>query len=251
MSTLNILWRNVKWRLRNPITIIMSILQPMIWLLLYSAVAGETMKNIAGGNYTAFILPGILVLVIFASSGNSGMLNYFMKARGSFYRIQISPIKRSSIVLGHVFEAILLSFLEVLILYVLSLFFSVHLASGVLGMLIILLFLLLTSFFMANLSYSLSLKLPNEEAFETVMTTIILPIFFLSPALFPVENLKGGLKIAVFINPFSHIIINLRNLILKDYIDWSSIIFTICLFLVLGILSFILAVYNLKKDGKE
>ena len=80
--------RNLKWRIQNPITIIMSILQPMLWLIFYSKAAEMTMKGETGGNYIEFILPGILVLVIFSSSGSSGISNYITKKNGSFYIIK-------------------------------------------------------------------------------------------------------------------------------------------------------------------
>ena len=74
----NIFWRNIKWRLQNPLTVIMTLLQPLIWLLLYSTVFNADFTGISSGSYTGFILPGILVLVIFASSGSSGVINYIM-----------------------------------------------------------------------------------------------------------------------------------------------------------------------------
>ena len=100
MSVFTILYRNVKWRFHNSFTIVITILQPILWLVLYSAVAGQTMKNTGIENYTAFILPGIVVLVSFSTCSNSGIVNYMMKSDGSFYRVLIAPIKRSSIVLG-------------------------------------------------------------------------------------------------------------------------------------------------------
>jgi ABC-2 type transport system permease protein len=87
-------------------------------------------------------------------------------------------------------------------------------------MMILLLFL--TAFFMAGLSYSLSLCLPDEDVFQTVMNTIVLPIFFVSTALFPLEGISGGFRIAVMLNPFTHIINTLRTLFFEDSIDWPG-----------------------------
>jgi ABC-2 type transport system permease protein len=81
----------MKWRFHNPVSIAVKILQPFIWLVLYSAVAGQVMNNLGIGNYTAFILPGIMVLVTFSACGSGGIINFIMKANGSFYRILIAP----------------------------------------------------------------------------------------------------------------------------------------------------------------
>lgn len=78
MSVLTILHRNIKWRFHNAFTIVITILQPMLWLVLYSAVAGQTMQNTGIENYTAFILPGLMVLVSFGTCSSGGIMNYLM-----------------------------------------------------------------------------------------------------------------------------------------------------------------------------
>ena len=185
MGVLTLLGRDIKWRFHNAFTIVITILQPMLWLVLYSAVAGQAMQGIGIQNYTAFILPGLIVLVSFGTCSSSGIMNYLMKTDGSFYRILIAPVKRSSIILGQVLEAVCCTFIEVAIMCVVSLFFSVKIASGFLGLLVIILLVFLTAFFMAGLTYAISLCLSNEVLYETVMNAIVLPIFFLSTALFP------------------------------------------------------------------
>jgi ABC-2 type transport system permease protein len=171
-----------------------------------------------------------------------------MKTDGSFYRILIAPVQRSSIVLGQVLEAVLCTFLEVAIMCVVSLFFSVKIASGFWGLLIIILFVFLTAFFMAGLTYAISLCLPNEVLYETVMNAIVLPIFFLSTALFPEDKLSGGLKIAVNLNPFTHVINVLRALILQGNIVVPDVILAILLLAVMCLISFSWALHRLKKE---
>lgn len=245
---LNILWRNIKWRFQNSISIAVTILQPLIWLVLYSAVANQTMQKTGINNYTAFILPGIIVLVTFSSCCSSGMINFIMKSSGSYYRILIAPVSRSSIVLGQMLEAVLLSFIEIAILFAVSLFFSVKIASGISGIGLIILLVFMTAFFMSGLAYSISLFLPNEVIYETIMTAIILPIFFMSTALFPAENLQGGLKIAVMLNPFTHIINALRKLILDGSVSINNILPVVLLFAAMCCASFALAMWRLKRE---
>lgn len=245
---LNIFWRNVKWRFQNPISIAVTILQPLLWLVMYSAVASHTMQNMGISNYTAFILPGIIVLVTFGACCSGGIINFIMKSSGSFYRVLISPVNRSSIVLGQMLEAIMLSFMEIVILCFIGLFFSVRIASGIPGIALMLLLIFMAAFFLSSLAYSISLFLPNEVIYETIMTAIILPIFFLSSALFPSESLSGGLAIAVMLNPFTHIINALRSLIFGEIILIGDILPVIMLFVVMCCGSFSLAIWRLKKE---
>lgn len=246
METINIFWRNLKWRFQNPITIVMTLIQPLIWLLLYSTIFANSME----GNYTAFILAGILVLVVFSSAGSSGASNYSSKIDGSFYRIHISPAKRSSIVMGHIFDAAVLSFIEIAVLLIISFLMSVQIATGLIGLILIALLLFITVFFAASLSYVLSLLLPNENVFHTVMNTFVLPIFFVSTALIPYDNIPDNFRFIVSINPFTHVINSLRNFILNTTIDWQQYGFAVTLMLVFGAIFFILSIKRLQQDGR-
>ena len=175
-------------------------------------------------------------------------MNYLMKTDGSFYRILIAPVQRSSIVLGQVLEAVCCTFLETIILCFVSLFFSVKIVSGFLGLLVIILLVFLTAFFMAGLTYAISLCLPNEVLYETVMNAIVLPIFFLSTALFPENKLSGELKIAVNLNPFTHVINVLRNIILQGNIVTHDVILAILLLAIMCLISFSWALHRLNKE---
>lgn len=248
MDILTLLHRNIKWRFHNAFTIVVTILQPMLWLVLYSAVAGQSMKGIGIANYTAFVLPGLIVLVSFGACSSSGIMNYLMKADGSFYRILIAPVKRSSIVLGQVLEAVVCTFIEVIIMCIVSLFFSVNIATGFTGILLIALLVFLTAFFISGLTYAISLCLPNEVMYETVMNAIVLPIFFLSTALFPEDGLFGGLKIVINLNPFTHVINVLRDLILQGDIVYRDVSFVVLLLIAMCGISFSWAFHRLKKE---
>lgn len=248
MSAFTILYRNVKWRFHNSFTIVITILQPVLWLVLYSDVAGQTMKSTGIENYTAFILPGLVVLVSFSACSSGGIMNYMMKSDGSFYRVLIAPVRRSSIVLGQLLEAVLCTFLEVGIMCVVSLFFSVRIAADITGMLIIIILVFMTAFFMAGFAYGISLILPNEVIYETTMNAIVLPVFFLSTALFPSDGISGILKAAININPFTHVINVLRELILYGTVQTSRLLFVLMLFGVMGGIGFTWALHRLEKE---
>lgn len=83
-----------------------------------------------------------------------------------------------------------------------------------------------------NLSNAIeySLILPNEVVYETVMNAIVLPVFFLSTALFPANEIDGVLGTIINLNPFTHVINALRSLILYGYIECGELFFVIILF---------------------
>lgn len=247
MQTFNLLWRSVKWRFQNPVTIIMTLIQPLIWLLLFGTILGG---NKAEGNYTAFILPGILTMGVLSGSGISGIANYSLKTGGSYYRIYISPVKRNAIVLGHILDAAVLSFIQIAVLAGISYLMSVRIASGVGGTLLVAILLLLTVSFVAAVSYAISLTLPDENSFIALVNTLTLPLFFVSSALIPYEQIPGGFRIPVRINPLTHVINSLRMLVSGYLIDWTQLLYTLGLLLILCVASFALAVHALKKDSR-
>lgn len=251
MNVLPLLYRNIKWRYHNAFTIVITILQPMIWLVLYSAIAGQSMKGAGIENYTAFILPGLIVLVCFSSCSSGGIMNYLMKADGSFYRVLIAPIRRSSIVLGQILEAILCSLLETAIMITAGLFFSVRIASGPAGILLIILLVFISAFFMAGLAYAISLILPNEVVYETAMNAIVLPAFFLSTALFPAGSLTGILAVLVNLNPLTHVINALRQLILEPVIIYQDVFRAFALLALMSMVSFSWALHRLLRLMKQ
>ncbi|HBG4224321.1 TPA: ABC transporter permease [Clostridioides difficile] len=248
MEVFTILKKNMKWRYHNSFTIIITILQPMLWLVLYSTVAKQSMQGAGIQNYTAYILPGLVVLVSFSSCSSSGIMNYIMKTEGSFYRILIAPIKRSTIVFGQVLEAILCTFFEVSIMFVISLLFSVNIFNGVANSLIIILLVFLTAFFMASVAYGISLILPNEMIYETIMNAIVLPIFFLSSALFPIDRINGFLKVIINLNPFTHIINSMRAIMFDEVFNVTEVYTSILLLFILSLISFYFANKQLKKE---
>lgn len=248
MSTFIILKKNIQWRFHNFFTIVLTILQPVLWLVLYGAAAGQTMQGVGIVNYTAFIFSGLIVLVSFSACGSSGIMNYMMKADGSFYRILTAPIQRNSIILGQVFEAVLCSFFEICIMSIIGLLFSVHLFQNIAGFVVIVLMIFLTAFFMASMSYGMSLLLPNEMVYETLMNAVALPIFFLSSALFPVEKISGALKILIQINPFTHVINCIRSIVLTGIIPIKEVVCSAVLLTVMCTLAFVFANYRLNKE---
>lgn len=199
-------------------------------------------------NYTAYILPGLVVLVSFSACSSSGIMNYIMKTEGSFYRILIAPIKRSTIVFGQVLEAILCTFFEVSIMFVISLLFSVNVFNGVANSLIIILLVFLTAFFMASVAYGISLILPNEMIYETIMNAIVLPIFFLSSALFPIDRINGFLKVIINLNPFTHVINSIRAIMFDEVFNVTEVYTSILLLFILSLISFYFANKQLKKE---
>lgn len=248
MRMLAILERNIKWRLRHAVTIFISLLQPLLWLTLYGAAAGPTMAAGGIGDYTAFILPGVAVLVSFSACSSGGMFHYRMRAEGSLLRLLTAPVRRSAIVLGQLLEGVLCALLEAAILLLAGLALGVRPAAGPAEWAAMTALLALAAFFMAALAYGASLRLPNEAVYETAMNAVVLPVFFLSSALFPAQDAGGALGAAVRLNPFARLIDVLRALLLTGRAEPGELAAAAALFLALDALGFAWALRGVQRQ---
>lgn len=247
MSVSILLYRNTKQRFYNKFTVVMTALQPVLRLIPYSVIASPTMQYSGIENYTAFMFPGLVVLINFSTCDSSGVTNYLMKSDGSSDRILIAPLARSSIVLAQLFEAVSCIFLEIGIMVALSLLFSIRFSPPLSGYLIFTSLIFLTSFFMVGLSYGVNMSLSNEVIYEAIMNAIVLPVSFLSSALFPMTSITDFLHAVISLNPFTHATQALRSLILHDRIGIGNLATVLLLFIFMGSLSFLRTHRQLEK----
>ena len=238
MDIINIFWRNYRWRCKNLLSIIITILQPVLWLILYGSIAKNSVGKIFHIDYMSFIIPGLLVLVTFSSSSSGGMINYIMKKNGSFKRLIIAPMRRESIICGQIMEATACSIFESFILIFIGWIFGAKYSLTSFTFLLIVVLIILTGLAFSSIAYYISLKAFNEVLYETIMNSIVLPIFFLSSALFPINNTSGWLKIVINLNIFSHVISLIRQLMqgevyIKNYITVSIILLLIVVVMII------------------
>lgn len=246
MEALNIFERNVKWRFQNPVTLVMTLVQPLIWLVIFSRLF--TGSSIGDVNYTAFILPGILVMTVLSGAGISGIATYSNKENGSFYRMIISPTKRGSIVLGHILDAAVLCLIESTVLSIIAFMMSVRIGTGIFGLLLAVLLIFVVIFFVASISYTMSMVIPDENAFIAMINTFTLPLFFLSTALLTRDQAPGVFKVLISINPFTYAIDSFRNLINDNSVNWMQYGIAIGLFLTLSFIAFTIAKKSITLD---
>lgn len=226
----NLALRSIKWRFKNPITILMTMVQPLMWLLVFANIFPTK------DHYMHFLLAGIVVMSILFSSGMSGIANYALRENGSYYRILISPIHRKSIIIAHSIDAIILSGIQIVVLFLISFLFGIRIESGYIGFLGICILVTVMIVFISTVSYLLSICISDENGFIAIVNTLTLPLFFLSTALIEKESIATIFQIIITINPCTYVINTLRNLIMNETIDWKMYGLSIGLLLLLATL---------------
>jgi ABC-2 type transport system permease protein len=182
-----------------------------------------------GISYMQFIFPGILGMTILFSAIFSSISIIWDKEFGLMKEILVAPVSRLSIVLGKALSGTIISVIQAAIILALFPFLGIKL--GVLSIIEALVICTLLSFCIASLGIVIATFYESFESFSVIMNFIVMPMFFLSGAMYPVKMLPPILQLLTRINPFTYGIDALKHAIFG-----AEGVFDFPLFMDLGVL---------------
>ncbi len=205
--------REMKRFLRYRSRIVTSIVTPLLWLIIFGTGLGASIRfgGIPGG-YRAFIYPGIIGQTILFTSIFSGVSVIIDRQYGFLKEILVAPISRPSIVLGKALGISTASMIQTAILLLLSFLVGVIMTPAC--FLVAMILSLIISMGFGGLGLLIAAFTDSMEGFNLIMSFIVLPIFLLSGALFPITGLPEWLQGAVYMNPLTYGVDALRYTIL-------------------------------------
>lgn len=208
-----IIWlREVRRYIRERSQVFSTIFMSLLWLIIFGAGIGSMRFGRMGENYQAFLFPGIIGMALLVTSIRSGISIIRDREFGFLRVILIAPISRTTIVLGKtlgggtvaVFQGtiiLLLSFLVDVPLHPLTFLYSIAI-------------MILMAIGLVCIGLVIASFLESFEGFNLIMSLLIMPMFFLSGALFPIHVLPAWLKNLTYINPLTYGVDGLRTTIL-------------------------------------
>ena len=196
--------RYVGLLLHNPAWIVIGVIQPLLYLLLFAPL----LKSIAsmpgfpsGGAYNVFV-PGLLIqLGLFGAAGVGFSLIAELRY-GVVERLRVTPVSRLALLLGRSLRDIMTLLIQSLLLVLAALPFGLDLHP--VGLLIMLALLTLIGLLMASVSYALALWLRSEDAFAPLIFTAALPLLLLSGVLLPLSLAPLWLRRIAYADPLSY-----------------------------------------------
>jgi ABC-2 type transport system permease protein len=165
------------------------------------------------GDYVPFIAPGIVAMAILFSSMYTGVSVLWDKKFGFMQEILVAPVSRFSIIIGRTLGGATTAVLQGTIVLVIALFMGVPIASAG-GFLLAYIFMILIGLTSVGFGLIMASKMDDFEGFQIIVTLIIMPLFFLSSALFPIATNKEIPEILVtlsYANPLFYMIDGLRG----------------------------------------
>jgi ABC-2 type transport system permease protein len=202
--------RQLKRTWRSKTRLIASLFQPLLFLVALGFGLGPVFQKAGGGNYIDFLSPGIIAMTILFSSMFSGMEVLWDKEFGFLKETLVAPVSRWKIMLGRTLGGATVSSLQGVLVFFLAIIIGFK-PSSIYLVIISFFFMFLIALLFTSFGTAIASKLNDMQSFPIIINFIIMPLFFLSGALFPVNNLPGFLADIIKINPLSYGVDALRH----------------------------------------
>jgi ABC-2 type transport system permease protein len=243
VAVVYILWlREMKRYLRSRPQIIASLAQPMLYLLVLGFGLGAVFQQAGQGSYLQFIAPGVVGMSILFTSIFSGIGLLWDRQFGFLKETLVAPVPRLQIMVGRTLGGATTAVVQG------TLVLSVCLIAGfrpydLAALPLALVFMALTAIVFAGLGTAIGSALRDMQGFQMVMNFLVMPIFFLSGALFPLSNLPAALSVATCLDPLTYGIDGLRGALIGQshfglVTDLAVLVSVASCFLALGAWSF-------------
>jgi len=215
MNILYILWlRQIKKYFRSKARIIGSLGQPLLFLVALGFGLGPVYQKAGGGNYLEFLVPGIVAMSIIFTAIFSGIEIIWDKQFGFLKETLVAPVSRLKIMFGRTLGGATVATLQGLIVMGLSFFLGFKLVNWW-SFPLALLFMVLIALLFTALGTALASVLNDMQGFQLIINFLIMPLFFLSGALFPLANLPTAISIATRIDPLTYGVDGLRGALIN------------------------------------
>lgn len=214
-DTYTVFWREIKRYKKSRSGVLIRLIQPAIWIIVIGNTFAGTQPLIQSvgfdGQYIEFMAPGVIILTAIFTSIFGGVNTVWDRRYGFMNKALTSPISRSSIALGKMSAISLIAALQA------SLILGIALAIGVsfpdpLMIAPVMAIVILFSLGFSGISVIVAATAKSQETFWGVINFLGMPLFMISPALFPLELLPDWLATAAKFNPVTYTVLFVREM---------------------------------------
>jgi ABC-2 type transport system permease protein len=222
-DTLLVFRRQARLLLREPAYIVIAMIQPLLFLILFGPLLTRLPASTFGGSTTGdawrFFVPGLLIQLGLFGSTFVGFAIISDWRAGIIERFRVTPVSRLAILSGRVLRDVCTLVLQGLLLVLVGVAFGLR--APVPAVLVSLGFIAIVAVGLASVSYSVALLLKSEDAFAPLINTVVVPLVLLSGIMLPLSLGPGWLQGIARVSPFRYIIDAMRSAYAGHY--WNSI----------------------------
>lgn len=211
MKIIYILWlRQIKRYYRSKSRIIGSLGQPLLLLVALGFGFGPIYQKAGGGNYIQFLAPGVIAMGILFISVFSGIEIIWDRQFGFLKETLVAPVSRFKIMIGRTLGGGTVAIIQGLIIFVLSLIVGFR-PENLKLLPFAFVFMAFIAIFFTAFGTAIASLLEDIHGFQLIMNFLLMPLFFLSGALFPLQGLPKVFGVIASIDPLSYGVDGLRG----------------------------------------
>ncbi len=215
MGVIYIMWlRQIKKYWRSKPRMIASLGQPLLFLVALGFGFGPIYAKASGGNYLEFLAPGVIAMSILFTSMFTGIEVIWDRQFGFLKETLVAPVSRTQIMLGRTLGGATVALLQGIVVALLCYIFGFRIVNYAM-LPIALLFMFLIAVMFTALGTAIASRLEDMQAFPLLMNFLIMPLFFLSGALFPLEGLPRGITLIASFNPLTYGVDGIRGALIN------------------------------------
>ncbi len=208
-----IIWqRDMKRMLRDKHQFYGSFARPVLWLVVLGMGLRPVFKGNGGVDYIQFIFPGIVAMSLIFSAMWSGISIIWDREFGFLKEILVAPIPRTAIVAGKIMGGGTQAMVQGGITLIFAPLIGVKIS--LVGFISLIGIMGIISLALSSMGIALASRIYTYEGFGTISNFVIMPLFFLSGAVYPVETLPSWLKVIVSLNPVTYGVDLMRGAVL-------------------------------------
>jgi len=243
MSTIYILWlRQLKRYMRSRSRIVGSLAQPLLFLLALGYGFGSVFQKAGEGSYFNFLAPGVIIMGIIFTAIFSGIEIIWDRQFGFLKEMMVAPIPRLNIMIGRTLGGATVATMQGVVVFIIAVIagFRPHNWLGVIPAVVV---MFLVALLFTAVGTMIASLLTDMQGFQLIMNFLVMPLFFLSGALFPLQGLPKALSIITKLDPLTYGVDAIRELLLGvGYFGVATDIVVLSaatlLFIILGAFSF-------------
>ena len=213
LRTVYIMWlREMKRQFRSKSRMLGSLGQPLLFFLSFGYGLGSVFKAAGQGNYIEFLAPGVIGMSILFTSVFNGIQIIWDRQFGFLKETLVAPVSRTSIMIGRTLGGATIGTMQGCIVLLITLLTGFHLASWTVVIPTILVMLLTASVF-AALGITIASLMRDMQGFQIISNFLIMPLFLISGAMFPLQNAPSALMLLARLDPLAYGIDAMRSLL--------------------------------------
>jgi len=210
LNAIYVLWiRQLKKYFRSRARMLSSLGQPLLFLVAFWFGFGPIYQKAGGGNYLDFLVPGIIAMSILFTAVFTGMEVIWDRQFGFLKETMVAPVPRLGIFIGRILGGATVSLMQGVIIFIIALFIGFR-PESISLLPLAFIFMFLIGLLFTAFGTAIASVLDDMHAFPVITNFLIMPLFFLSGALFPLDGLPGSIALISYFNPLSYCVDGLR-----------------------------------------